>query len=162
MSTGPGKRNVDNINYDQMKGKKSMDIDSYSVTSGSVWDYAEVSGDKIFLKQERPSGSGQAQPPLTLTPEEVIKNAFAPVNQAVIDSDISQEMRKRVQTWVSALMIEALAGERADPKNVDNYIGNLYYFCEDIFAALVQVVAKADQVLPAVFQATINRYARPG
>jgi len=144
MTIGPNKKSQETYNIGDLVGNKGQDSEissSEASWSNLVWESAES------LPQE----------PVTLSPEQV-KKIFEPIIQAVQVSEVARPMRDRVMDWVKELMNEAMKGPDLNLEALDNLVGNLYFFCEDIFQAVYDVFTLTDTGLEPAFKQAVEKY----
>lgn len=144
MTMGPAKKSQDTYNINDLIGKKGHDSDissSDASWSNLVW-----------------SDTPESAPQMGAISLEQAQMIFDPAVKAVQDSETAAPMRERVMGWVDALIVEATKGSSADPEVIDNNVGNLYFFCEDIFQAVYDVFAMPDSALEPAFRLTAEKY----
>jgi hypothetical protein len=147
MTMGPAKKSQDTYNINDLIGKKGHDSDissSDASWSNLVW-----------------SDTPDAAPQTGAISLEQAQTIFEPVVQAVQNSEAAAPMRERVMGWVDVLIQEATKGSSVDPEIIDNSVGNLYFFCEDIFQAVYDVFALPDSALEPAFRLTAEKYKSP-
>lgn len=140
MTMGPSKKKQETYNIDDVIGKKGHDSEMSS--SEESWS------NLVYSNVEQP------QP---LTPDQV-KMIFKPIVLVAQKSNASQGMIDRVTGWVSELMHEALKGPDIDPAVIDKNIGNLYFFCDDVFMEAFTVFTNPENGLEPAFMQAAQRY----